>query len=95
MVTEWTLITVNNTEYKIGASETLAAFAGRIEAAIEACAANYEPNKDLATETADDVAVSWAWAYEGNDDAKDTALGNTAESNKVTITITTTVTQIN
>lgn len=87
------VITVNNTEYKIDDSETLADFAARIVEAIEKCAANYEPNENLETETADDVVVTWAWAFEG-DDEKDTALGNNAENNKVTISITTTVTQI-
>ena len=85
-------------------------FEAAIKAAIEACKKDYAPTQDLsATEVAKDApSVSWAWAFEKgdsvnglvcdkNDDVKDTALGDKAADGsevKITITIKTTVTQI-
>lgn len=56
---------------------------------------NYDPNTNLADN--DDVAVTWEWAFEGNDDEKDTDLGDQAAAgNAATIafSLTTTVTQL-
>ena len=39
-------------------------------------------------------AISWEWKFEGNDDANDTALGNAETPATISITVTTTVTQI-
>lgn len=87
-------ITVNGTTFK-GTSYTSAAdFIADVEAAIE-CDKNYEPNTNLAS--TDDVTVTWAWAFTGNDDVKDTYLGDqaaTATAATVDFEITTTVTQI-
>lgn len=63
-----------------------------VEAAIIAKTADYDANTDL-SEVDDDVVVSWTWAYEGNDDEKDTALGDAAAAT-IKLTIKTTITQI-
>lgn len=57
----------------------------------------YKAGTDLSTVANDSLKVSWAWNYEGNEDTKDTALGNAAAENKagtVTLNVKTTVTQI-
>ena len=85
------VITVGTTEYKM--TGTIAEFEAAVEGAIEAYTADYAPGTDLSGETDACPVVSWAWAFEGNDDAKDTALGN-AGAAKIALDITTTVTQI-
>lgn len=71
-----------------------------VEGAIKAYSQDYAPNTDLSTKTADYVDVSWEWAFEKNDDAKDTYLGNcaadpdTSKHSKVELSVKTTVTQI-
>lgn len=76
----------------------------KVEAAIGGFSKDYAPNTDLATATADaanGVKVSWEWAFDENNDAKDTALGNaglngdTRTPATVALTIETSVTQIN
>ena len=83
-----------------------AAFEADIKNAIDAFSADYAPKTDLSG--AEVPSVSWAWAFEKNgvintitcdrnDDVKDTALGDKAADDnevKITITIKTTVTQI-
>ena len=67
-----------------------------VEAAIVAKTATYDTNTDLSAVN-DDVKVSWEWKFEGNDDAKDTALGDAAaDDNAATIelTVKTTITQV-
>lgn len=73
---------------------TVADYEDAIEAAIAACKADYAPGTDLSTKTEACPVVTWKWAFEGNDDVKDTKLGE-AGSATVNISITTTVTQIN
>ena len=71
-----------------------------VENAIKAYSKDYEPNTDLSTKTDDYVKVSWEWAFDKNDDEKDTYLGdcavdaNTANDSKVELLVKTTVTQI-
>ena len=62
--------------------------------AIAGYSKEYAAGEDLSTKGADALAVSWEWAFEGNDDVKDTALGNLTTAPTVTLKITTTVTQI-
>jgi len=54
--------------------------------------ATYAPNNNFGT-SGTDVEVTWEWAYEGNDDAKDTALGDAANST-IAMTVSFTITQI-
>lgn len=79
--------------------ESSDSFATAVKEAIEAYTAVYEPGTDLSqAPDMDFPSVSWRWAFDGNDDQKDTALGNqacTANFATVTLKIATTVTQIN
>ena len=86
------VITVGNTEFKGNDYADAEAFEKAVEDAIvaEIAVASVDPNTDLA----DAVAVTWAWAYEGNDDVKDTALGNAAAPATISIAVSVTVTQI-
>ena len=69
-----------------------------VEDAIEAYTATYDANKNLATEVEVPTPdVSWRWAFEGNDDVKDTALGDAAAAGNaatITLTVKTTITQV-
>ena len=86
------VITVGNTEFKGNDYADAEAFEKAVEDAIvaEIAKASVDPNTNLA----DAVAVTWAWAYEGNDDVKDTALGNATTPAKISIAVSVTVTQI-
>lgn len=86
------VITVGNTEFKGNDYADAEAFEKAVEDAIvaEIAVASVDPNTNLA----DAVAVTWAWAYEGNDDVKDTALGNAAAPATISIAVSVTVTQI-
>lgn len=76
-----------------------------IKGAIAAYSKEYEPNVDLSGKGADSLAISWEWAFNGND-VKDTILGDKAAGvaadgsamaatpAEISITIKTTVTQI-
>ena len=71
-----------------------AEFAAAVKNAVETVSTTYEVGEDLS----DVLDISWSWAFEGNDDAKDTALGDaSANGNAATIKleVTCTVTQIN
>lgn len=89
-------ITVGETTYKGNDYESADAFATAVKAAIETSSANYAANTDLAT-VAKVPSVSWAWAFNGNDDVKDTYLGDQAADDAaatVQLEVKTTVTQI-
>lgn len=91
-------ITVGTETFKVGVDDVtdIATLKAKVEAAIEAKAAIYHTNTNLSAVN-DDVVVTWAWDYVGNDDVKDTYLGDqAAEGNAATIalTITTTITQV-
>jgi len=85
------VITVDGTEFKGNDYDSAAAFIAAVEAALDSDI-NYAPNTDLEAEH----AVTWAWAFAGNDDVKDTALGDAAVTGDITIgfTLVITVTQI-
>lgn len=71
-------------------------FETAVNDAIKAYSKTYDPNTDLSKQGADNLTVSWEWAFDG-DDAKDTALGKAAAEDKagtVSLQVTTTVTQI-
>ncbi len=72
-------------------------FERAVETVIESYSKEYAPGIDLSGVESDMVDVSWSWAFEGNDDAKDTALGNQAAADKAAtmdLTVNTNVTQI-
>ena len=92
------VFTVNGTDYQItvGIVDT-AALEEAVEKAIEDYSKEYAANTDLSTVAGDTLTVSWRWDYTGNDDAKDTILGDrAADDNAATIelTVKTIVTQI-
>ena len=86
------VITVGTTVFNGTTYADAEAFEEAVEKAIVAEIAkdSVDPNTNLA----DSVAVTWAWAYEGNDDVKDTALGNAAAPATISIAVSVTVTQI-
>lgn len=91
-------ITVNSQEFLGKKYETVDEFETAVKAAIDKVKADYVPGTILDRNASDsDVAISWEWAFTGNDDTKDTFLGNKEEGFVPTISIdvTTTVTQIN
>jgi len=76
-------------------SADVAALITAVQNAIAAYTAKYNANTDLSTATA--PKVSWEWAFDKNDDEKDTTLGNTAETGTaatIDLKIVTTVTQV-
>lgn len=92
-------IKVNDETFKVGvgAISDIAALKTAVEDAIKNKTAVYDTNTNLEAVN-DDVKVSWEWAYTGNEDAKDTKLGDAAaEGSAATIelAITTTITQVN
>ena len=86
------VITVGTTEFKGTTYANAEAFEEAVEAAIvaEIAQASVNPNTNLANS----VAVTWAWAFTGNDDVKDTALGNATTPATISIAVSVTVTQI-
>lgn len=93
-------ITVGNEEVYGMDFENAAAFAAAVKGKIDS-EKNYKPNADLSDEGVASPSVSWKWDFEGNDgkqtNEKDTFLGDKAakgEAATITITIATTVTQI-
>lgn len=72
-------------------------FEAAVEAKIAAFSKDYAPNTDLSTIGGDAPAISWKWAFEGNDNAKDTYLGDRAAAGNaatISLAVTVTVTQI-
>ncbi len=75
--------------------------ANEFEAAVNAKIAtfkkDYAAGTDLSTIGSDAPAISWKWAFEGNNDVKDTYLGDqatTVNAATITLSVTATVTQI-
>ena len=85
-------ITVGSETFKGTTYASAAEFEAAVEAAIVAKKATYPVNTDLSA-VEDDVVISWAWAFEGNDDAKDSDLGDAAaDGNAATIALTINIT---
>lgn len=90
-------ITVGTTTFKGTTYASADEFEAAVNAKIATYTKDYEANTDLSTISADAPAISWKWAFEGNDDVKDTHLGDQAAAgNAATIylDVTATVTQI-
>ena len=92
-------ITVGDQTYKGKDYTSADLFEAAVNGKIATYSNNYEAGTDLSTSAVSNnaPAISWKWAFEGNDNVKDTYLGNqAAEGNAATISlsVTTTVTQI-
>ena len=86
-------ITVGDTTFK-GTNYTSAdLFEEAVENKIATYTKDYAANTDLSTIGANAPAISWKWAYEGNDDVKDTYLGDQGLAT-ISLEVTVTVTQI-
>ena len=75
------------------ATNTMATFKAAVDKVFDDFSKEYAAGTDLSTKASEMPAVHWKWAFEGNDDAKDTKLGD-AGSATVTFNLTTKVTQI-
>lgn len=91
-------ITVGGTTFKGTAYNSADEFEAAVNAKIATYSKDYAANTtDLSTIGADAPAISWAWAFTGNDDVKDTYLGDQAAAGnaaKISLSVTATVTQI-
>lgn len=88
-------VTVGTTKIKGTDQADVNSFETAIKNAVNAFTKDYAAGTDLAN--AEKLAVSWAWAFDTNDDTKDTYLGDQAAEGKpatIELGITTTVTQI-
>lgn len=93
------IITVEGTEVNGATFDNKAAFEAAVESLINGWTKAYGPNVDLSAQGTDSVSVSWVWPFSTSaaNDANDTWLGNQAAAGNaatVSLTITTTVTQI-
>lgn len=91
-------ITVGDTTFKGTSYASVEEFENAVNGEIATFSKDYAANTDLSTIGADAPSISWKWAFEGNDNVKDTYLGDqaTTEGNAATISlnVTATVTQI-
>ena len=87
------VITINGTDYDGTKYDSAKAFATAVNDAIKGYSKTYAPGTDLSSKTAENLKVSWKWAFEGNN-AKDTKLGDASAAGNVSLKVTTTVTQI-
>ena len=92
-------ITVDGTTYKGTTYGSIDEFENAVAKAITDQHNRYAAGTVLGSEANCSVVISWAWAFEGNDDVKDTYLGDwilRGEEHKpaITLEITCTVTQI-
>lgn len=85
-------ITVNETTFKGTTYASAAEFEAAVEAAIAALSAHYLVGQNLADAKAPKISV--VWKFEGNDDVKDTVLGDASTAPTLALVITATVTQI-
>lgn len=88
-------ITVGDTVIKGLEYANIEAFEAAVKTAIDGFTKDYAAGTDLSA--ADKLAVSWKWAFAGNDDVKDTYLGDQAAADNaatIELEISTTVTQI-
>lgn len=95
------VITVEDTELDGADYASEAAFEDAVKNAVAGYSKDYAAGTDLADVGADSLAISWAWPFftSAANDLKDTALGDraaedTTNAGKITLKVTTTVTQI-
>ena len=97
-------ITVGDTAFKGTSYASASEFENAVNGKIAAFSKDYAANTNLSTIGADAPSISWAWAFEDNDDVnkdvkdvKDTYLGNQAAAGNaatISLNVTATVTQI-
>ncbi len=88
------VVTINETDIS-GLDYTSADdFKDAIVGAIEAANGEYEPNTNLASITGMNGNYDWEWAFENNSDLEDTALGDKATLDTISIKVEVSVTQI-
>ena len=90
-------IFVNNQEVELSGATNEEAVTSAVANAINKYSKTYEAGTNLSTVGTDSLAISWKWDYEGNDDVKDTFLGdqaNNGNAGEITIGVKTTVTQV-
>lgn len=90
-------ITVGGTTFKGTTYNSADEFEAAVNNEIANYKNDYEAGKDLSTIGANAPAISWAWAFTGNDDVKDTYLGDRAAAGNaatISLEVTATVTQI-
>lgn len=93
------VVTVGTTNIAGSSYTSTTEFATAIKNAIEAYKADFAPGTNLSTETGIAPVVSWSWPFSTSDanDVKDTYLGDKANEgteSRLTVTVKTTVTQI-
>jgi hypothetical protein len=72
--------------------DTIAELISAVEGAIEGINNSYAAGTNLSGKG--NISASWEWAFSGNDDAKDTALGTALTPPTVEFSLTVSVTQI-
>ena len=90
-------VTVGDTTFKGNDYASVDLFENAVNAKIATYSTDYAAGTNLSTIGANAPAISWAWAFEGNDDAKDTYLGDQAAAGNaatISLDVTATVTQI-
>ena len=93
------VIKVNDTAFDGRAYTSAADFEMSVENAIAAYSKSYAAGRDLSEVATDSLGVTWEWPFSTSEDndKKDTALGNvavTGDAATVSLTVNTTVTQI-
>ena len=90
-------VTVGDTTFKGTDYASADLFEAAVNAKIATYSKDYVAGTDLSTIGADAPAISWKWAFEDNDDVKDTYLGDQAavgNAATISLSVTATVTQI-
>ncbi len=90
-------IKVNGQEVELSGATSKEAVISAVANAINNYSKEYKAGTDLSTVGDNALAISWEWDFEGNDDVKDTFLGNQANdgnAGEIKISVKTTVTQI-
>ena len=90
-------ITVSGTTFKGNDYASADEFETAVNNKIATYTKDYVANTNLSTIGGDAPAISWKWAFEGNNDVKDTYLGDQAVAGNaatISLNVTVTVTQI-
>ena len=90
-------ITVGSTTFKGTSYASASEFEEAVNTKIATYTKDYAAGTNLSTISSDAPAISWEWAFEGNDDVKDTYLGKQAAAGNaatISLSVTVTVTQI-
>lgn len=84
-------ITVGSNTYSGNSYSSIDDFVSAVLGAINSNT-TYNPNDDLSA--VKDLNVTWKWKFDGNDDVKDTALGNLGNAPTISFTCKVTATQV-